>query len=109
MRTIVKLTIILGLILQGSPVGSFSYGGFVWREDVQEDVHLQTVTYRVGWPMVYIEAVETTEYGHLWEEVTSKTITVRPHLGLLSAGFWLVLLWLLDMFWPMRKRGIIND
>lgn len=97
MRTVVKIIIILGLILQGSPVGSFSYGGFVWREDVQEDVHLQTVTHRVGWPLVYIEAVETWEYGHLWEEVTSKTITVRPLMVTLSAGFWLAILGLLSL------------
>jgi len=104
MRTVIKLAIILGLILQKRPVDDWSYDGYYWREDIQESVNMQTVIRRVGHPWVYLEAVETQEYGHLWEEVISKTVTVRPLVASLSVGFWLVLLWLLDVFWP-RGEG----
>lgn len=100
MKNIIKVVILLGLFLQGSVASRVESGGWAWSDDSQETVRLQTISKRVGHPWPYWEVLESVEIGHLWKVVTARETVIKPLYLSLSMGFWMVLIYLLDTFWP---------
>jgi hypothetical protein len=99
MRTIMKLVLIVAFALQsGGHPRKVESDGWAWCDDSQETVALETRTYRMGWPYVIWKITES------WgcEEAPIRVLAFRP-LGLsFTAGFWLVILGLIDTLWPER-------